>query len=81
MAARLRFQVPQPTTLSFMGSSLWISIQKRKICKSDIYKQVSQFPNPLFFGILIIDKEEYILSLKLRDFILEIKESMVNHTL
>ena len=35
----------------------------------------------LIFGILIFDKEEQILSLKLRDFIPKIKGRLVNHAL
>ena len=81
MVARLGFQVPQLATLPRMGSSLWISLRKRKICKRDIYQRDSQFLNPLFLGILIFDKEEHILSLKLRDFIPKIKGRLVNHAL
>ena len=82
MTARLGFQVPQPTILPSMESSLWISIRKWKIRKKKcIYQQDSQFPNPIFFGILIIDKEEKILSLKLKDFIPKIEGRLANHAL
>ena len=81
MAAHLGFQVPQRATPSCMRSSLGISIRKRKISKRDIYQRVSLIQNPLFFEILIFDKEEHILSLKLRDFIPKFKGRLANHDL
>ena len=79
MAAQLGFQVPKPATLPRMGSSLWISLRKQEIRRRDIYQRDSQFTNPLFLGILILDKEEHILSLKLKDFIPKIKGRLENH--
>ena len=81
MAARLGFQIPQLATLPHMRSLLWISIRKWKIYKRYIYQRVSQFQNPLFFGILILGKEEQILSLKLGDFIPKIKGRLANQVL
>ena len=49
--------------------------------KRDIYQRIPQSPNLLFLGRLILDKEEKILSLKLRDFIPKIKGRLVNHAL
>ena len=41
--------------------------------KIDIYQWISQPQNPLFLIRLILDREKEVLSLKLRDFIPEIK--------
>ena len=49
--------------------------------KRDIYQRDSEFPNPLFFEILIFNKEEHILPLKLRYFIPKIKGRLANHAL
>ena len=54
---------------------------KAKIRKRDIYQWISQFLNLFFLGRLILDREERILSLKLRGFIPKIKRRFVNHDL
>ena len=85
MAACLWFSSPpadHPTEYGkFVMDKQTKAKNKQKIHKKYIYQQVSQFPNTFFLGRLILDKEEHILSLKLRDFIPKIKGRLRNHVL